>query len=239
MAKVKLTGRAARDVYRKQLQPPLRADFDRICKLLDEPAQHLIWYHRMGVAVRAIHGSTRRYGSQWYAELAKALGPSTSIFVRAARFVEFYPDERDVQPLIALGVDWTRLVLTFSIPDEQKRYELLDEAITSGWTIPQVRFEVQRRYPSKRGGIGGRPKGKLRNFGPEISLRELARFTERWLEFHEKVWAKITPETIQKLIAKETDNDLILKTIEKVSKDLERMSVLARSALKPLAGITG
>jgi hypothetical protein len=131
-------------------------------------------------------------------------------------------------------------VLTFSIiPDNQTRYDWLNEAIRSGWTIPQVRFEVQRQFPSKRRGVGGRPKSKLQNFGPEVNLRHLARLTERWLKFHEDIWAKIKPETIQQLIAKEADNDLIRKTIEKVSKDLERMSVLARSALKPLAGITG
>jgi hypothetical protein len=54
-----------------------------------------------------------------------------------------------------------------------------------------MRFEVQRRHPNKRHGIGGRPRRKLRGHGPEVTLRELERLSRRWLDFHENVWSEV------------------------------------------------
>jgi hypothetical protein len=63
-----------------------------------------------------------------------------------------------------------------------------------------LRFEVQRRYPSKRRGIGGQPPAKLRGHGPEVTLREMGRSCRRWLAFHDGAWTKITPTTWERFV---------------------------------------
>ena len=123
--------------------------------------------------------------------LAKALGPCSSVFQKAARFAELYPSSQDVKPLEQLGMDWTRLSLTFSVPNAKARLQLLREAAKDGWSIEQVRFEVQRQYPSKRRGVGGRPRKRPGAYGPEITLRRLKQSSEGWLRFYKDAWATL------------------------------------------------
>jgi hypothetical protein len=49
----------------------------------------------------------------------------------------------------------------------------------------QLRFTVQQRFPSKRHGVGGRPRRPVTSHGPEVTLRELERQCRRWLGFHQ------------------------------------------------------
>ena len=103
---------------------------------------------------------------------------------KAARFVTLYPSEASLQALEEMRVDWTRLELTFSVEDEEQRHKLLRQAVNKGWSGQDLRFEVQRRFPSRRGGVGGRPRRPLTAHGSEVTLRELARWNRRWEDFY-------------------------------------------------------
>ena len=64
-------------------------------------------------------------------------------------------------------------MLTFAVRDLTKRHELLREAVDNGWTSGQLRFRVQERTPSKRRGVGGRPRRQVEDYGPDVTLRQL------------------------------------------------------------------
>src|SRR5262245_39657525 len=108
-----------------------------------------------------------RRGKNALAGLARALGPCPSLLTKAARFAHLYPLQEDLAALERLGVDWARLGLTFSVQDRKARERLLRETVRRQWWIEQLRFEVQRRFPSGRRGVGGRPRARPGAYGTE------------------------------------------------------------------------
>ncbi len=82
-------------------------------------------------------------------------------------------------------MDWTRLELTFPVGDEGQRHELLREALERRRAGRRLRFEVRRRFPSRRGGVGGRPRSRPAAHGPEATPREPARGCRRWGDFYD------------------------------------------------------
>jgi hypothetical protein len=122
----------------------------------------------------------------WTAALAVALGVSPSLLQKATRFVELYPSQQDVKRLGKLGLDWTRLYLTFAVEDAS-RSEFQERAVREGWTPQEVRFRIQQAQGSRQR-AGGRPRRLPTSYGPEVALREMARLSQRWQEFHERVW---------------------------------------------------
>jgi hypothetical protein len=151
-----------RKAYRADLPARRLRAFDALARLIDDPRQDLAWYHAVGRRVRALRPGPGQPTAGWSARLAAALGPNTSLLRKAALLVRLYPDESAPRELEAAGADWSRMVLSFSVPDERKRRALLRRACREGWTIPRFRFEVQQRFPSARRGVsaagrGGRP----------------------------------------------------------------------------------
>jgi hypothetical protein len=114
--------------------------------------------------------------------------PSPELLAKARRFAELYPKREDVQELETVGVNWTRLYLAFAVPGRGDRHALLREAVRERWSDQQHRFTVQQRFPSRRRGVGGRPRRPVTSHGPEVTLRELERQCRRWLGFHEQGW---------------------------------------------------
>ena len=173
---------------RRTLQgPEQRCAFDELGRLIDSPRDDLRWHHRVGELVGRLRPEELR-GSQSTRGLADALGPSPGLLAKARRFTELYPTRKAVQELERMRVNWTRLYLAFAVPDERDRHALLGQAVDEGWSDQQLRFTVQQRFPSKRRGVGGRPRREFSSHGPEVTLRELGRQCRRWLDFHEQAW---------------------------------------------------
>jgi hypothetical protein len=188
VAKIQPTPRDVRLRYRRALpgERQWRA-FDELGRLIDSPRDDLAWHHEVGKLVLRLRPEGPR-GSQWARGLAEALGPSPAWLARARRFADLYPSREDVAELEAMGVNWSRLYFAFAVPDERDRHALLRRAVRERWPDQQLRFTVQELYPSKRRGVGGRPRREFTSHGPEVTLRELERPCRRWLAFHEGAW---------------------------------------------------
>jgi hypothetical protein len=182
--------RAFRDSLKTHSQ---KTAFDALVRLVAAPRGDLGWHHEVGRRITEVIPAEVGRGSGWFDRLSKALGPSPSMLRKAARFVALYPDAAGLRPLEAMGVDWTRLELTFAVADEAQRHALLHKALRERWAGQDFRLEVQRRVPSRRGGVGGRPRNRPAPHGPEVTLRELERRSRQWTEFHAGAFSRLTP----------------------------------------------
>jgi hypothetical protein len=92
------------------------------------------------------------------------------------------------------------LYFSFAVPDREARHALLDEAIVNRWSDADLRFAVQQRYPSKRRGVGGRPRRKLTGHGPEVALRELGRRCRDLAAYHAAAWSAVKKAEWRRLV---------------------------------------
>jgi hypothetical protein len=141
-----------------------------------------------------------------------------------------YPTQEAVRELEAMGVNWTRLYISFAVSDPEKRHALLDRAVNKRWSNQRLRFTVQERSRSKRGGVGGRPRRRVASHGPEVTLRELGRQCRRWLDFHEQAWQGVKDRDWARFVRSWPREDL---------DDLLRLLGSAEEALQEMADACG
>ena len=224
-----------RKAFRAELPVRRRRTFDELVRLIAEPRRDLDWYHAVGrrvAALRPAPGEPESGRSGWVERLAAALGTYPSLFRKAALFVRLYPEESALRKLEALGADWSRVVLSFSVRDEEKRHRLLRRALRERWTIPRFRFEVQQRFPSARRGVGGRPRRTPDRYGPEVCVRELGRLSRRWLDFFAHAWEGVTAEEWGRFAAAclGEDQELLAGTLVEAEAALQALAAAARAA---------
>jgi len=239
MPRIKPAPDKQRQRYRERLAQGQRPAFDRLTKLITAPRPELRWYHAVGTLVRKLlPAAGERRGKRALAGLAQALGPCASLFQRAARFVHLYSSRANLARLEELGVDWTRLWLTFSVEDEKDREKLLSEAVHQKWRIEQVRYEVQQRHPSKRRGVGGRPRAKPRAYGPESTLRRLKQLSEGWLTFYEDAWSTVKSSEWKRLVrdCPKGDRGKLRTLLESTGATLVRVAAACEQARHRLPG---
>jgi hypothetical protein len=156
VAKIEPTPEAVRQKYRQTLPGPNQQHaFDALARLIDDPKDDLAWHHAVGVLAGRLRPEQPR-GTNWVRQLAEALGSSKELLAKSLRFTELYPGEEDVEALVKMGVNWTRLYFSFAVPDQEERHALIREAVAKNWSDGDLGFAVQQRYPSKRVGVGGR-----------------------------------------------------------------------------------
>jgi hypothetical protein len=146
-----------------------------------------------------------------------------------------YPKKEDVERFAKMGVDWTRLWISF--PVKEGREKLLRQAIREKWTIPRLRFEVQDRYGSKRRGVGGRRRKAPTPQGPEVALRELERRSKAWLLFYGAAWKKVGKEEWKDLVASwpATGMDKLDELLDEADQALADIEVACKEARQRLA----
>jgi hypothetical protein len=178
-------------------------------------------------------------GSQWARGLAEALGPSPGLLAKARRFAQLYPARKDVAELEAMGVNWSRLDFAFAVPDKRDRHALLREAVSERWTDQRLRFTVQERSHSKRGGVGGKPRRPVTSHGPEVTLRELERQCRRWLAFHEGAWQGLKGRDWARFVRSwpREDLDTLLRLLSRADGALKEVARACRAARAALAGL--
>jgi hypothetical protein len=239
VAKIQPTSKDVRRRYRETLPGPRqRRAFDELGRLIDSPRDDLPWHHRVGQLVGRLRPEEPR-GTRWSRRLAEALGPSLDLLAKARRFVELYPSREDVQGLEAMGVNWTRLYFAFAVPGRQDRHALLRRAVRERWTDQQLRFTVQQRSHSKRGGVGGRPRRPVTSHGPEVTVRELERQCRRWLAFHEKAWQGIKGRDWRLFVRgwPREDLDRLVQLLRNTDGALKEVAGACRAARAALAGL--
>jgi hypothetical protein len=181
----------------------------------------------------------RPRGSEWVSKLAEALGPSAELLAKARRFAELYPTRRDVRELEDMGVNWTRLYFAFAISDQKKRHALLRRAVRERWPDQRLRFTVQERSRSKRGGVGGRRRRRVTSHGPEVTLRELGRQCRRWLDFHEQAWQRVNKQDWVRFVRSWPKEDLddLLGLLGSAEEALKEVAGACRAVRAALAGL--
>ncbi len=189
MPKLRPARKDTKRAFTKRLPQAKRLVFDRLAGLVAQHRTDLDWYHEVGRLVRdlsaAVPAAAR--GTGWAAALAAALGVSPSLLQKAARFVHLYPAQGALKALEALGLDWTRLYLTFAVRTPRKRRAFQRRAVREGWSPHELRFRIQQEQGSRQR-AGGRPRQPPAGYGPEVALREMARLSLRWQELHQRVW---------------------------------------------------
>jgi hypothetical protein len=232
MPKSKAPSVEAQRAFHAALPAPLRPDFDRLVRHADTPPDGLAWYHRLGALVRRLRGAggadaLRAAGG--FKALSEAVGVAASLLQKAGRFVDLYPGKQDLREVEELGVDWTRLWLSFCVDDRGKRHALLRRAVADGWDQDALRFEVQRRRPTGRRGVGGRKPRKAEGHGPEVTLRRLVLAGKTWLSLYEGAWSKIGRRDWEQLLAgRPTDEAALFR--ELLGDAAKTMGTLARAS---------
>jgi hypothetical protein len=239
VAKIQPTSEAVRRRYRETLPGERqRRAFDELGRLIDSPRDDLAWHHNVGELVRRLRPEGRR-GTQWSRGLAEALGPSRDLLAKARRFAQLYPTRRDVRELKGMGVNWTRLYFAFAVPDKRVRHALLRRAVRERWPDQRLRFAVQQRSHSKRGGVGGRPRRPVTVHGPEVTVRELGRQCRRWLAFHQQAWQGVKGRDWRLFVRGWPGEDLdrlvqLLRNTDEALKEVAAACRAARAALAEL-----
>jgi hypothetical protein len=138
-----------------------------------------------------------------------------------------------------MGVNWTRLYFAFAVPNERDRHALLREAVHERWTDQRLRFTVQELYPSKRHGVGGRPRRPVTIHGPEVTVRELERQCRRWLAFHEQAWQGVKGRDWVQFVRGWPGEDLddLLQLLRSADGALKEVAGACRAARATLAGL--
>ncbi len=207
MAYIQPTSNQIKQRYRAQLPKGLpQAYFDKLAKLMDMPRNDLVWHYDVGELIRNLQPEHHR-GTEWLITLAKALGPSTESLQKSLRFVMLYPKRQALQELHRIGINWTRLHLSFPVKNLKSRRALLRKAVKKGWNDEQLRVTVQQKTGSTRRGVGGRPRKQPQNYGPEPTLRKLAQLNRAWLAFHGDAWKKVTITDWERLVRSDDTND--------------------------------
>jgi hypothetical protein len=134
MPKIRPAPKADRQAFSNRLSKSLRPLFSELAHLVDHHRTDLDWYHAVGRLVRELHDAIPAAQSRtgWAKDLAVALGPSPSLLQKANRFVQLYPTAKDYKPLKELGLDWTRLYLTFAVKGRQARQAFQRRAVKEG-----------------------------------------------------------------------------------------------------------
>jgi hypothetical protein len=138
-----------------------------------------------------------------------------------------------------MGVNWTRLYFAFAVPGRRDRHALLRRAVRERWTDRRLRFTVQERSHSKRGGVGGRPRRPVTGHGPEVTLRELGRQCRRWLDFHEQAWLRVKGRDWVQFVRSWPGEDLdnLLRLLSSADGALKEVAGACRAARAALAGL--
>jgi hypothetical protein len=107
------------------------------------------------------------------------------------------------------------------------------------WPDQQLRFTVQQRFPSKRGGVGGRPRRPVTIHGPEVTVRDLGRQCRRWLAFHEGAWKGVKGRDWAGIVRgwPREDLDDLLQLIRNTDGALKEVARACRAARATLAGL--
>ena len=228
--------------YREKLDAGQRPAFDRLTNLMAAPRPELRWYHAVGALVRGLlPAAEKRRDKGALAGLAEALGPCPSLLQKVARFAQLYPSEKHLARLEQIGVDWTRLWLTFPVGGEKARATLLREAVRGGWTSERLRYEVQRRHPSRRLGVGGRPRANPGAYGPEVTLCRLEQLSQNWLKFYEDAWSAVKPLGWKRLVRgwPKGDREKLRALLELADGALAGVAAACEQARQTLAGLLG
>jgi hypothetical protein len=239
VAKIKPTSRDVRRQFRRTLPgPEQRRAFDELGRLIDSPRDDLPWHHKVGVLVGRLRPEGQR-GTRWSRGLAEALGPSPELLAKARRFAELYPTQEAVRKLEAMRVNWTRLYISFAVSDREKRHALLRRAVDEGWSDQRLRFTVQERSRSRRGGVGGRPRHRLARHGPEVTVRELERQCRRWLDFHEQAWQGVKDRDWVQFVRGWPGEDLdrLVQLLRNTDGALKEVAAACRAARAALTGL--
>jgi hypothetical protein len=242
MPRIKPAADRQRQRYREQLAAGQRPAFDRLTKLMAAPRPELRWYHAVGVLVRGLlPAAEKRRGKGALAGLAEALGPCPSLLQKVACFALLYPSEKHLARLEQIDVDWTRLWLTFPVEEEKDRETLLREAVRGRWTSERLRFEVQQRHPSRRLGVGGRPRANPGAYGPEVTLRRLEQLSQTWLQFYQDAWSAVKPPVWKRLVRgwPKGDREKLRALLELAEGALAEVATACEQARQTLAGLLG
>jgi hypothetical protein len=171
--------------------------------------------------------------------LRRALGPCPALFQKAIRFPQPYPSEADLAALGRLRVGCTRASLALVIGDRKKRHAMLRRAGREGWAGQRLRFEIQRLYPPRRRGAGGRPRRDPAASGADVTLREPGRLCRRWLAFSWKAWQKVKDPDWRLFVRDWPREDLddLLRVLGSADGALKEVARACRAARAALAGL--
>jgi hypothetical protein len=137
------------------------------------------------------------------------------------------------------GASAAAVHIAFAVPGRRDRHALLRRAVRERWPDQQLRFTAQQRFPSKRGGVGGRPRRPVTSHGPEVTLRELGRQCRRWLGFHEGAWQGVKGRDWRLFVRSWPGEDLddLLRLLGSTDEALKEVADAFRAARAALAGL--
>ena len=198
MPKIKPASKADRKAIRDKL--PTAEDkkaFKELGGLIDAKEDSLDWQYKVGCLVRRLcSGDSAPLTRE---QLKAGLGPSPSLFQKAARFAELY-EAKEIPGLEEQGFTWTLLYYSFAIPNKEDRHTLLATAIKEKWDIDKLRKKIKKHIGSNRRGAGGRKPKTITPPDPEDAIQEIKRLSKLWTRYQEGGWSKVMPSEWDRLM---------------------------------------
>lgn len=141
------------------------------------------WYRR-GQQALGLSGEGAKDVGKAMTRLSEEVATNPMTLRRARQFAEVYGTDEEVDALLklrtpeGLPLRWSHVQELISVEDRAGRARLQRLAATEGWTVRQLRAEVQRLHGGKRsrGGRKFAPPGT-----PEEALRRLADQGHLWI----------------------------------------------------------
>ena len=156
-------------------------------------------YYRIGRQVLRVKSPVKKGLRSLAAKLNRKRGKKPKLnsdaLLKARRFVERLSDTRYLTLLSrkrekqGTPLSWAHVRHLVSVEDDDRRYQLLQDAVEPGWSTVQLIEAIQIcEGRTIRGDAGGRPPTKPALM--EESLLRLQRLSEKWLALYESVDAK-------------------------------------------------
>ncbi len=125
------------------------------------------------------------------------------------------------------------------VANRKDRHRIIREAVREGWGQKKLRLEIQKRYPSRRKGMGGRRRKEPENYGPEINVRELERLARYGLEFHEKAWGEAEPRDWKGMVkgCPAAEREKLMELLERTEKHLIEVGQACKEMGQTLAAL--
>lgn len=166
------------------MNPELKAVREQIVsEVVTHSARNLEFYWRMGKRLEAVRSNPAKFGGSLKVAgkalspidaLAVSIGRSGSqIVYKSLRFVEIYPNEKELQRICSIRVNerpltWSHVILLCTIADPVEREEIeqriVAEGIDDASDLHQILQEARGRQ-----GAGGRPLSVPKNLNAAIS----------------------------------------------------------------------
>lgn len=196
-----------------QMNEDLQTEFESIRAEIEEQAhKNVLFYYKLGGRIRRIHANQQKYGEGAVDKMAGALDMDRGTLYKAMTFTDQYT-KAQIDDYLNRGkeagqvITWSHFSQLVAIPDEAQRKELIEQVLTNGLSVRDLKDEIAKRL-----GAGGLIE---RQITPRSILGGLSQVSTMSNKLLDKV-GKAFDKSIVKPAANLRDEDVTQEMLDRV-----------------------